>query len=80
MKRNIIVTLLGVLLVAVFALQNSEPIAIKFLLWDINITGSLALIGFLIIGAILGFLGSIQTINRKNKRIKELESDLNLNE
>ena len=79
MSKNIIFTLAGVLLVAVFALQNSEPFVVTFLFWEVQMIGSLVLISFLLLGAIMGFMGSYKTLKQKDKRIKEMENDINQN-
>lgn len=73
MQRNLIILLIGIILVAVFALQNAEPQSIQFFFWTIETTKSITLLLIFFFGAITGVLSSLPTIVRKNKHIKELE-------
>jgi uncharacterized integral membrane protein len=83
MQILLIFSFLIAFLAILFAIQNTEIISIRFLLWETQ--GSLALILFiaLVAGALISYLattpGQIKrrmTISSQRKRIDEVESQL----
>ena len=76
MQRSLIFALLLVLVIVVFALQNSDPISVKLFFWDIQSSKALIITSILFIGAILGVLFSLPSIFKKREKIEELETQL----
>ncbi|HNQ46460.1 MAG TPA: LapA family protein [Syntrophorhabdus sp.] len=72
---NIIITILIILIVSIFSVQNSAPVAITFLVWQFQ--ASLAIVIFLcvlsgvIIGVALAFLYRIK--RQRQARLKNSE-------
>jgi uncharacterized integral membrane protein len=76
MQRSLIFALLLVLIIVVFALQNSDPISVKLFFWDIESSKALIITSILFIGALLGVLFSLPSIIKKRDKIEELEKQL----
>ncbi len=76
MQRSLIFALLLVLIVVIFALQNSDPIPVNLFFWTIESSAALIMTTVLFIGAILGVLFSLPSISKKRDRIEELENQL----
>ncbi len=75
MRPSLIISLLIALVAVIFALQNTEVIQVKFVLWVIE--GSLALILMVtfLVGVLVGYLASIPgRIKMKKKLTQQQES------
>ena len=68
MQRSLIFALLLVLIIVVFALQNSDPITINLFFWRIESSAALIISSVLFIGAILGVLFSLPSIFKKRDK------------
>ncbi len=80
MQRSLIFALLLVLVIVVFALQNSDPIPLNLFFWKINSSAALIITSVLFIGAILGILFSLPSILKKKEKIEELEKQVSKKE
>ncbi len=76
MQRTLIFALLLIMAVVVFALQNSDPVQIKLLFWDVESSIALVITSVLFIGALLGVLFSLPSIFKKKEQIAELKEKL----
>ena len=82
--RQLIFAIIIALAAIVFALQNAEPVTVKFFLWEFSeISMVLVLMITLIIGMLAGMLFIAAGIYRRNKtitaqkkRIMDLESEI----
>jgi uncharacterized integral membrane protein len=77
MQRSLIFALLLILVVVIFALQNSDPISIKLFFWEIQSSIAFIMASVLFLGALLGVLFSMPAIARKREKIDELETKIN---
>jgi uncharacterized integral membrane protein len=84
MVVQLIITLVLVLLFAIFALQNNTPVSLRFLAWE-TADVSLALVTLLtfIMGAAVGLFATLpglmrsrQTISQQAKRLSRAEQSL----
>ncbi len=76
MQRSLIFALLLVLIVVVFALQNSDPIFIQLFFWKVESSVALIMTSVLFLGALLGVLVSLPSIFKKREKIHQLEQKL----
>ncbi len=76
MQRTLIFALLLIMAVVVFALQNSDPVQINLLFWNVESSIALLVTSVLFIGALLGVLFSFPSIIRKKEQIAELKEKL----
>lgn len=76
MQRSLIFALLLILVVVVFALQNSDPVLIKLLFWQVECSVAFVMTSVLFIGALLGVLFSLPSIFKKREQIAELKEKL----
>jgi lipopolysaccharide assembly protein A len=76
MQRSLIFALLLILIVVVFALQNSDPVQIKLLFWNVESSIAFVMTSVLFIGALLGVLFSLPSIFKKREQIAELKEKL----
>ncbi|MBN2482182.1 MAG: LapA family protein [Bacteroidales bacterium] len=74
MQRNLIINLLLILIVIVFTLQNHEPVLIRLLLWNVEVSKALLVVFVLFIGVLMGVFTSSVTAYRKNKKMKKEEA------
>lgn len=88
----LILTLILALVTAVFALQNTDVVAIKFLFWEYQTSLVLVILGSAGLGFLLTFLASLggrwrgsrtrrsleSTVKSQEERIRELEEKLRL--
>ncbi len=81
MNKKIILLLLFALFIAVFSIQNANPVLIRLLFWDLEISLVLIVLGAIVFGAILMALVTSLSSFRLNKEIrmekKEKEELLN---
>ncbi len=78
----ILAALLGVI-IAVFAIQNATPVAVKFLIWQFESSLAVVIILSLLAGMVLIFLISLpgrlrrhKELFDRNRRIAELEKKI----
>lgn len=68
MKYKFAVTILLLLLVMIFAVQNAATVEVQLLFWAVNLPRSLLIFMMLLIGTVIGwFLRSILRISRNNQ-------------
>ena len=88
MQGTLLLSLILAVFVAIFAVQNSAPVTISFLLLNIQVSQALIIILSAAIGAILSLLLGLikqfslkRTVKERDKRIKNLKSEISsLNE
>lgn len=83
MQIYLVSALIFSLLVAVFAIQNTEVVVIQFLTWNFSVSLVLVILGSAVVGALALFflslfrqVGSWVTIRQLNHRKEELEKQL----
>lgn len=66
MKLRLVVTAILLLLVILFALQNSEVVEVEFLIWGVSIPRSLLIFLVLLIGFVTGWFvrGLVRIVRR----------------
>lgn len=82
MQWKLFVALIMALFVAIFALQNSDPVSVHFLMFGVQMSQALIIIISAVVGALLSlFLGLIKqfslmnTIRDREKKIRNLERE-----
>lgn len=77
MQRSLIISLVSALILVIFALKNSAPVELDFIIGN-KVTGSLSLILIItvIIGIFIGLLLSYPTISRHKKKISENSAEI----
>ena len=78
MQKTFIGILVVLLIVIIFALQNSIPVNVSFWFWSINTNLSLLLLLSVTFGAIVSFILSLPLRAKKNKIILEKEEKIKL--
>lgn len=83
MQIYLVSALVFSLLVAVFAIQNTEVVVIKFLTWNFSVSLVLVILGSAVVGALALFflslfrqVGSWMTIRQLNHHKEELEKQM----
>ncbi len=71
MQRNLIINLVLLLLVIIFAVQNYEPVPIKFYFWTVRVSTGLLVAAVFVAGVLIGLLTASFANKRKLKKIKE---------
>lgn len=82
--RQLIFAIIIALAAVIFALQNADPVTVKFFFWELNdISMVLVIMITLIIGILAGMLFLAagvyrrnQTISAQKKRIADLENEI----
>ncbi len=70
--RQFIIGLVIAILVAIFALQNSEPLRIHLFLWSFpRISEALVILGSVLFGAVFGALLVLREHRQKSRAIKK---------
>lgn len=69
MKKKIALSLLFVILIVVFALQNTEVVTIKLWFWEVNTPRALLILLCLVVGIFIGFL--VPSPQQKDKPTKQ---------
>lgn len=64
--RNVLLTV-SVVLAAVFALQNVHSVELSFIVWQIQTSVAMALLGALLLGAVIGVLSMLPTTLRARR-------------
>ncbi len=70
-KTNSIISILLLILLLIFAIQNVASTQLKFLFWDFNASLALVIFITLIIGILSGIVLSLSTLRKRKKIIKE---------
>lgn len=70
---TIIISVILLLLVVVFTIQNSDKIIVKLFFWDADISLSLILFSTMFIGVLIGIFSLVPTILRQRRIIKKLK-------
>lgn len=78
MQKTFIGTLIIILAIVLFALNNSTMVNINFWIWKVESNLSLVLIVSVTLGALLSFLFSLPYRDKKNKEIKKKNDQLKL--
>jgi uncharacterized integral membrane protein len=65
---RVLVTALAVL-AAVFALQNTDPVALKFIVWRFEAPLVLVLVSSIILGIAIGMLALFPSLLKKRRKI-----------
>lgn len=83
MQWKFIVSLIAAFVVAIFAIQNSDPVDIKFLVASANMSQALVILISASLGAVVAiFLGLLKqfslnkSVKEKSKQIQSLESEV----
>jgi uncharacterized integral membrane protein len=71
---SLIVALILLLVVAAFALQNTDVVTVQFLLWDYQASLVLIILGALLLGTLLAILASNGPRIRRARELRRLES------
>lgn len=66
------------LLTAAFALQNTDAVTVRLLLWEYQTSLVLVILGSTISGSVLTFLASLGRQWRRSRTIRSLESTVEL--
>lgn len=78
MQRSLIIGLISALILVIFALRNSVPVELDFIIGNkVQGTLSLILLVTIIIGIFIGLLLSYPTILKLKKNISENKSEIN---
>lgn len=72
----LLVALLCALLVAVFALQNSLPVTVTFLVWRLEMSLVLIILGAAVLGAVAVFLLGSMTLLKQRHQLREAQRKL----
>ena len=75
MQRSLIIALFLILITVVFALQNSDPVMLKLFFWTVNLPAAFIIPAAVLLGALLGILFSVPTIQKRNEKIRKLKED-----
>lgn len=82
MQWKFVISLILAIFVAIFAIQNSEPVPVNFFVSEMLISQALVILLSAVVGAIIAFsLGLVKQFNMsknlkgRNKRVSELEAE-----
>ncbi|MEO5674091.1 MAG: LapA family protein [Chitinophagales bacterium] len=73
MKRTYIAIIFILVLALIFAFQNTDPISLKFLAWQINGSQALIILSIFFIGYLGGWLLGMSSLWRKNRELRDLK-------
>ncbi len=76
LHRGYIITIIILILALIFAIQNTGPISLKFLVWDFTNSQALITLIILLLGFIAGWLFAMKNIWKKNQQIKSLNKQV----
>lgn len=77
MNIRFIGILVSLLVVGIFAVQNSARTSIHFLLYELNVSKAIVIIAAVVIGCIIGLMVSVLKTIQKNKEVKSATKDYN---
>jgi uncharacterized integral membrane protein len=69
MKIKIGIIVVFVMLIVIFALQNTEIVSVKLWFWEVQTSRALLIFMCIVIGLLIGFL--IPSFSRKEKQVEE---------
>lgn len=75
-KRDIIITLMIILLVVIFATQNANSIQVELWIFSFSSPLSLLIIGSIILGALISWIFMFIEIRKQKKIIAEKENSI----
>lgn len=78
MEFKFVISLVFAILVAIFAIQNSGVVEIRFFFTDLAISQAVVILASSIIGAIIVFLLSLINRIKQNLKIKELSKEVEM--
>lgn len=64
--------LLVAIFTALFALQNNEPVTVRFLVWELDLSLALLILGATVLGAMLYLVASLGGLWRHAREAREL--------
>lgn len=76
MRFTLVVALVIIVLVAIFALQNSQVVQVGFLLWRFEGPLVIVLLVTFAAGILTGWLAAIPSAWRKSRQVAELKREL----
>ena len=56
MSARVITFIVIVILLLIYVLYNTQPVEVKFLLWEMQLSKALVTLGSLLVGILLGFI------------------------
>jgi uncharacterized integral membrane protein len=69
MSRRFITFIVLIVIVFIYVLYNTQPVEVKFLFWETQISKALISLGSFLAGIILGFIiAKIDQFNKEKKR------------
>jgi uncharacterized integral membrane protein len=80
MQIFLFIALIIAVLAVFFALQNSDPVTIKFAVWELNSSLAFVLLLALLAGALISFLFSLPSNLRARWTIRQQRKKLNEND
>lgn len=70
MHKGLLFSLILSVLLVVFALQNTAPVALNLWFWTVHTSLALLVIVLLALGALLGYLLMLPSVYRKDRMLK----------
>ncbi|MDO5096732.1 MAG: lipopolysaccharide assembly protein LapA domain-containing protein [Peptostreptococcaceae bacterium] len=72
-----VLALIAVVLVAIFAVQNSDPVVIRFIVWETTVSHALIIVGGVAIGVLIGLLVGLNSSFQASRVAKEMNKNQN---
>jgi putative membrane protein len=76
MQKTLIISIILATILVIFALQNVEVIPVNLWFWSVESSLALILLISFGIGAILGVVLSIPSINKRKKKLEERKKEI----
>lgn len=76
MQKSLIVLIILAILLVVFAVQNAEETLMQLWFWEVRTSQALIVFIAFAIGSLMGVAFSYPSINKKNRKIKELSKTI----
>jgi putative membrane protein len=73
-RALLLISLVLLLLVTVFALQNTEPITVRFIMWNRRTSVAAAMIASAMAGALIVYLASVASQRELKSRVHRAET------
>lgn len=73
MSRSAIITLVSVILLLIFAVQNAGVVSLTLFFWTFNMSLALMLLLIFLLGTGFGYFFRMMVQHRKNKALKNQE-------
>ncbi|MGX7106779.1 LapA family protein [Hutsoniella sourekii] len=74
---KVVLAILVLILVVTFAIQNTATAEVDFIFYQTQVPLVLVILFSVLVGAIVGLIGSMTAITRNNKKNKELQKEVN---